>query len=453
MIEYLQNLASTHTLAVQIIGFGIALIESLAIIGTIIPGSLTMLPFGLMLGSGILPFWSTFYFIILGAFIGDLISYYIGVYYKNNIAEWSFFKKNPSWLESSQKFINHHGGKSIIIGRFFGPLRSSIPLIAGALDMKTTPFILAAIPSVILWALVYLAPGFTVSKWGAQLTTSHWVFITSIVILACILYAYKASQKVILFLLTSRYIQAPAHLVGSCWIALIISCVYLILSSSVTLGLVQPINAYFDPLLAFVRTPAWVDLGIAFSISADKKTLFVMSVLGALTLLVTKKYRSLILLIIPILLQVLIVQSSKIIIACPRPVALFESYSFPSGHISASIVLSYAVYTICLAGQSQRRRRFGSVILSIWCVFVGLSQLSLRAHWILDFVGAMLASILVITIFRMILTTMTDKIEKLSDKILIWLIFVAIVSQSMMIFTYSDKGRYHILRSQICQKK
>ena len=116
-------------------------------------------------------------------------------------------------------------------------------------------------------------------------------------------------------------------------------------------------------------------------------------------------------------------------------------------------MLSYAVYTICLAGQSQRRRRLGSVILSIWCVFVGLSQLSLRAHWILDFVGAMLASILVITIFRMILTTMTDKIEKLSDKILIWLIFVAIVSQSMMIFTYSDKGRYHILRSQICQKK
>lgn len=453
MIEYLQNLASTHALVVQIIGFGIALIESLAIIGTIVPGSLTMLPFGLMLGSGTLPLWSTFYFILAGAFIGDLISYYVGVYYKDNITEWSFFKKNPSWLASSQKFINQHGGKSIIIGRFFGPLRSSIPLIAGALDMKSGPFILAAIPSVILWALVYLAPGFTLSKWGAQLTTSHWVLIISLVLLACILYAYQASQKAIHFLLTSRYVKAPAHLVGSCWIALIISCLYLILSSSVTLGLVQPINTYFDPLLAFVRTPNWIDLGIAFSISADKKTLFVMSVLGALTLLVTKKYRSLILLIMPILLQVLIVQSSKIIIACPRPVTLFDSYSFPSGHISASIVLSYAIYTICLAGQSQARRRLGAAILSFWCVFVGLSQLSLRAHWILDFVGAILVSVLVITIFRMTLSTMTQKLEKLSDKILVWLIFVAIISQSMMIYTYSDKGRYHILRSQICQKK
>ena len=47
---------------------------------------------------------------------------------------------------------------SIVIGRFFGPLRAVVPLVAGVFGMRQIPFQIANVGSAMLWAFVLLAP-------------------------------------------------------------------------------------------------------------------------------------------------------------------------------------------------------------------------------------------------------------------------------------------------------
>jgi membrane protein DedA with SNARE-associated domain len=59
-------------------------------------------------------------------------------------------------------------GLGIFIGRFFGPLRAAVPLIAGMLEMPYWVFQLANVASAFLWAWVLLVfgdVGFGVIKW------------------------------------------------------------------------------------------------------------------------------------------------------------------------------------------------------------------------------------------------------------------------------------------------
>ena len=48
---------------------------------------------------------------------------------------------------------------AIFIGRFFGPLRASVPLVAGIFRMPYWPFQLANFSSAFLWAFVLLTMG------------------------------------------------------------------------------------------------------------------------------------------------------------------------------------------------------------------------------------------------------------------------------------------------------
>ena len=61
--------------------FLFAFLEALPIFGTIIPG-LIIIPFiGLYIGNGVLPALTTFHFTFLGAFVGDVLSFWLGQKY------------------------------------------------------------------------------------------------------------------------------------------------------------------------------------------------------------------------------------------------------------------------------------------------------------------------------------------------------------------------------------
>ncbi len=62
-------------------------------------------------------------------------------------------------VERGEEFFKRWGVWSIFIGRFFGPLRAVIPLIAGTFEMPWLPFQIANWTSAFVWAFVLLAPG------------------------------------------------------------------------------------------------------------------------------------------------------------------------------------------------------------------------------------------------------------------------------------------------------
>ncbi len=168
------------------ITFIISLAESLAIIGSIVPGSVTMTAIGILAGSGIMRVDLTLLAAVLGAVAGDSLSYTLGYVYSERLVDIWPFNKYPKWLQYGKDFFAMHGGKSVLIGRFIGPLRSIIPVIAGILHMKHWHFLIANVLSAIGWALLYVMPGVVIGAAGHELSaeSATRLFILILILLA-----------------------------------------------------------------------------------------------------------------------------------------------------------------------------------------------------------------------------------------------------------------------------
>lgn len=87
------------------ITFLISLTESLAIVGSIVPGSVTMTAIGILAGSGIMRIDLTLLAAILGAVAGDSLSYLLGYYYSDRLLEIWPFSKYPKWIHYGKDFL------------------------------------------------------------------------------------------------------------------------------------------------------------------------------------------------------------------------------------------------------------------------------------------------------------------------------------------------------------
>jgi membrane protein DedA with SNARE-associated domain len=76
--------------------------------------------------------------------------------------------RHPDLLPRGEAFVARWGVLAIFIGRFFGPLRASVPLVAGICRMRYWPFQIANFTSALVWAFVLLTMGDVVGliiKW------------------------------------------------------------------------------------------------------------------------------------------------------------------------------------------------------------------------------------------------------------------------------------------------
>ncbi len=138
----------------------IAFLESLAIAGIIIPGVLLLFGACAVAGSGTLGVWVALASALVGAILGDCVSFFLGKTLKDHIRDLWPFRNYPQWLDNGEKFFSKHGGKSIMIGRFVGPIRPVLPLVAGMLDMSSVRFISINFISALGWAPLYVLPGY-----------------------------------------------------------------------------------------------------------------------------------------------------------------------------------------------------------------------------------------------------------------------------------------------------
>ncbi len=139
--------------------FLIAFFESLALVGLILPGAAMMFGIGALVGTDVLPLWPTLMWAALGAISGDAVSFWLGRHYHMQLKTMWPLRKHPELIANATQFFYRHGGKSILFGRFIGPIRPVIPAVAGMLEMPTRRFLLFNVISGILWAPVYVLPG------------------------------------------------------------------------------------------------------------------------------------------------------------------------------------------------------------------------------------------------------------------------------------------------------
>ena len=138
--------------------------ESFAFLSLLFPGTTVMIAAGAFIPSGTLEFWPLVIACVTGATAGDAISFWLGRRYGYLIERAWPFTRHPQLLMRGFAFFQRQGGKSIFIGRFFGPLRAVIPLVAGISKMSAGRFWFANILSALVWAPALLLPGiFTVA--------------------------------------------------------------------------------------------------------------------------------------------------------------------------------------------------------------------------------------------------------------------------------------------------
>lgn len=175
MAEFFQQLlawVSAHPGWAGISVLIIAFAESLAIVGVVVPGVAILFGVGALIGTGALNFWAMVTWAVAGAVLGDGLSYWLGRKYQTGLTRMWPFSKHPETLEKGILFFDKYGGKSVALGRFFGPIRAIIPLVAGMMNMPPSRFLVANILSAMAWAPAYLLPGMA---FGASLELASQV--------------------------------------------------------------------------------------------------------------------------------------------------------------------------------------------------------------------------------------------------------------------------------------
>src|SRR6478735_10079869 len=115
--------------------FALAFGESLAFISLLIPAWGALVAIGALIGSSGIKFWPIWVSASLGAAFGDWLSYWIGLKLEHSVAKIWPLSRHPDLLPRGERFMKKWGVLGIFIGRFFGRLRASVPLIAGSLAM------------------------------------------------------------------------------------------------------------------------------------------------------------------------------------------------------------------------------------------------------------------------------------------------------------------------------
>ena len=410
--------------------FLVALIESLPLFGTLVPGSITMTAIGALIGAAILPPIATFIAAILGAFAGDCLGFWLGDRYHATIRTAWPLNKLSKWINYSEKFFSNHGGKSIIIGRFIGPTRAAMPLIAGILRFTWMQFLGPAILAAVLWSLIYTLPGILLGALALEfpagdITKVLMFGLASIFILWALFWTLQFFFKNLVRFINWRiriwWDWLNRHETSSLFIRLIsnrqqpddyrqLTLTLLFLISGVLLlllwinviaqGAWTHANLPLFYLLQSLRSPSMDHFWVLITILASPKNLPICALLIAAGLAICKQWRAAVHLLLLVSLIFIGAGGMKMLHFSPRPAVglayVDPSSSFPSGH--CALAMAIFGFLAFLTTKVFPRQRWSTLFFTILILLVGASRLFLGQHWLTDVLGAWLLGCCVLLI-------------------------------------------------------
>ena len=153
------RLIETHRAWAGLIYGLMAFGESLVIVGVLVPATGVMMATGALVGAGTVPLVDVWVGGAIGAALGDTVSYWVGRKLGPGVDRLWPFSRHPETLAAARNVFAHWGWAAIVVGRFIGPLRASVPTVAGITAMPHGMFQLANFGSAILWIPVLIFPG------------------------------------------------------------------------------------------------------------------------------------------------------------------------------------------------------------------------------------------------------------------------------------------------------
>ncbi|MCB1519182.1 MAG: DedA family protein [Hyphomicrobiaceae bacterium] len=153
------SVVSEHIALAEPLVFVLGFAESIVFVSLLVPSTILFLAIGGLhysAGGDFVPLWLAG---AAGAFLGDILSYSVGRYFKAELANTWPLSRKPEWFVLARSFFHKWGALGIILSKFLGMMRPFVPLVAGAAQMPWTTFLPASAVSALLWAAAFLGPG------------------------------------------------------------------------------------------------------------------------------------------------------------------------------------------------------------------------------------------------------------------------------------------------------
>ncbi|MGJ7498504.1 VTT domain-containing protein [Variovorax sp. RT4R15] len=397
--------------------FAAALLEALAVIGTVVPGSSIVFVGGMLVGLQALDPASAAAAAVSGAVAGDGISYWLGRRHRERLQALWPMKAYPALLDRGKEYFAKHGRRSVFLARFLGPLRAIVPVIAGMSGLPASQFYVFNVLSALVWAAAHLAPGFL---FGASLQLAGAVSSRLAVLLAVVAGALWLVVWLVAFLhrLARPCIKGwrdravtwagtrshfPARIVLSLFDptrveskALLAAALLLIGSVWLFFGVLEDVLSD-DPLVqvdrrvyAMLQTlrTAWGD-GVMVAVTELGSAPVVISVITTVSLWLAAKrcWRTLGYWLAAAGFAQLLVWTLKFTLGRARPTEIysgFDPFSFPSGHAAMNIVV-YGFLAFLLARAKPVGTKIAITMSTAMAIaLVAFSRLYLGAHWFSD---------------------------------------------------------------------
>ena len=386
MLQNLLDWIALHPYAFSAVVFVVALMESLLILGLLIPGAALLFGVGALMATGSLPVASILFWTVAGAIAGDLASFLFGQHYHQRLRVIWPFRRYPRLVNRGVDFFVRHGGKSVFMARFIGPLRPIVPAIAGMMNMPTARFLLVDILACILWAPVYILPGMV---FGASLglaaevagrlvvlliviATVAWLGIWLGINLVRLLrpYASTALEKTLDWsrahplirplagsLLDPGHPEARGLAILSVLLFVTLWLLLLTTRQAISGHATSGTDTYLFHSLQDLRTP-WADSAMVFLTQLGNQAVLAAVLAGGCAWLLWKGYTKAAWHWLAVYISAgLLTWALKLTLQIERPLGLQEGFSFPSAHTSMSLAI-YGFLALMVARELPPRRRW-----------------------------------------------------------------------------------------------
>ncbi|MCL6308194.1 phosphatase PAP2 family protein [Pseudomonas sp. SZ57] len=360
--------------------FLVAFIECVAIVGIVVPGTVIMFAIAALAGSGILPLSEVLLLGFLGGLLGDAVSYFVGRRFHQNIRQLPGLRTHPEWMEGAEKYFHRYGIASLLVGRFIGPLRPMLPMIAGMCDMPLPRFVAVSVLAAAGWSIAYLMPG-----WAAgaairlPLPEGFWPEAAVVGGGLAVLFGLSIQSSI----RQKRYATR------------LISALSLMLVAALFFGF--PLLADFDnglmTLIQEHRSEATQHIVVFVTSIGDFRAQLLAASLLIIVLAVARQWRHAAFALIATLGTAIANGILKTFFARARPEVLLEpltTYSMPSGHSSAAFALFMTLAVLAGRGQPVRLRLTWMLVAGIPALAIALSRVYLGVHWPTDILAGML---------------------------------------------------------------
>lgn len=407
---------------VFLISFG----ESIAVFGLLVPGSVVMTAIGALIGAKILPMYPMMMWAIAGAVIGDLLSFWLGGHFHQNVRNIWPFTRYPQVLTKGEAFFERHGGKSVFLGRFVGPIRPVIPLIAGMLNMKPLRFFIADIPAAIGWAPAYMLPGILLGelslKLQPELASRFLLAVFALLIMLWLIY-WLLKKLVLLvigsinYLLTRTwryfspkqrwmaFMQVPGDQQNAQQFKIfvfflgLIALFCLLTYSVIHHGIFTELNLPVFHFMRSVQTPLADNVMNGITFLGVGEINLVMVIVVALYLIAKRRFWTLFHWASLAPLSYAAVHWIKNWVKSPRPNSLLSTHygwSFPSGHTTTIMVALGFLAVLVAQKPSLFTKRLCYSVVMLLVTAVAVSRLYLGFHWFSDVIGGILSGLIIV---------------------------------------------------------